>query len=108
MNGTPVTVLGVIRSDGGLELDHPLSLPAGRAQVTVQPLPSCSDQDRFWKMMEGIWADLKANGHQPRTREEIDADIKTLRDEAEEEMQAIERLQEECRAAKEPPPRAGA
>lgn len=103
MNEMPVTIQGTIRPDGQLELDRPLPLPAGRVQVTVQPLPAPAEPDRFWKMMEGIWTDLQAGGHQPRTREEIDADIKALRDEAEEEMQAIERLHEECRIAKESP-----
>ena len=36
-----------------------------------------------------------------RLAEEIDAEIEALRDDAEEEMQAVERLQEECRRARE-------
>ena len=99
MNGTPLTVQGTIGPDGQLELDRPLLLAAGRVQVTVQPLPASSEPDRFWKMMESIWTDLRASGRQPRTREEIDVEVKALREEAEEEMQAIERLHEACRKA---------
>jgi hypothetical protein len=51
-------------------------------------------------VLEQIWADQKARGHVPRTREEIDAEIQQLRDEAEEEMQAVERLHEECQRAR--------
>ena len=102
MNETPLTVQGTIRPDGQLELDEPLPLAAGRAEVTVRPLQAPPKPDRFWKMMEGIWSDLRAGGRQPRTREQIDADIQALREEAEEEMQAIERLHEACRAAHQP------
>jgi hypothetical protein len=76
--------------------------------VTVQPLPNSSEPDRFWKMMESIWTELRASARPPRTREEIDAEVKALREEAEEEMQAIERLHEACRAVKQPPPSEGA
>jgi hypothetical protein len=51
--------------------------------------------------MESIWADQRASGRPPRTREEIDAEIEAMRNEAEEEMQAVERLQEDCRRARE-------
>jgi hypothetical protein len=52
-------------------------------------------------MMQRIWADQKARGHVPRTKEEIDAEIIQLRAEAEEELQAAERLHEDCQAARE-------
>jgi hypothetical protein len=103
MKETPVTVQGTIRPDGQLELDRPLPLAAGRVQVTVEPLPTSGEPDRFWKMMEGIWTDLRAGGRPSRSREEIDAEVRALREEAEEEMQAVERLHEACRTANQPP-----
>jgi hypothetical protein len=57
-------------------------------------------------MMESLWADLRADGRTPRTAAEIDAEIDALRNEAEEEMQAVERLQEESRRAREQAQRA--
>lgn len=108
MNELPVTVQGTIGPDGRLELDQPLPLPVRPVQVTVQPLPTSSEPERFWKMMESIWADLRASGRQPRTREEIDAEVKALREEAEQEMQVIERLHETCRAANQPTRNEGA
>ncbi len=67
----------------------------------MQPLLELPKDDPFWQMMEGIWAAQKARGHVPRAKEEIDAEIRTMRDEAEEEMQEVERLQEECRLARQ-------
>ena len=76
-------------------LDGRLDLPAGRVRVTVQPVTPAETPDvaRFQAMMEQIWAGQKARGHVPRTKEEIDAEVQQLRDEAEEELQAAERLQ---------------
>ena len=92
MTRNQVVLEGTVHADGTLELDERLPLPAGRVRVTVQPfdVPESPDQARFWAMMERIWADQKARGHVPRTREEIDAEINQLRDEAEEEVQAVD------------------
>ncbi len=101
MNTTPVVLKGRIQPDGTLEVTEKVDLPAGPVHVTVQPVAEPVQPDRFWKMMESIWADLRASGRTPRTEEEIDAEIDALRNEAEEEMEAVERLQEECRRARQ-------
>jgi predicted RNase H-like nuclease (RuvC/YqgF family) len=101
MSAATVIVEGVVKPDGTLELPRKLDLPAGRVQVTVQSVTESTQPDRFWKMMESLWAELRAGGRTPRTREEIDTEISALRNEMEEEMQAVERLQEECRRARE-------
>lgn len=101
MSVATVIVEGVVKPDGTLELPRKLDLPAGRVQVTVQCVTESAQPDRFWKMMESLWADLRADGRTPRTQQEIDAEIDALRNEAEAEMQAVERLQEECRRARE-------
>jgi hypothetical protein len=105
MNLNQVILEGTVHADGTLELDERLPLPAGRVRVTVQTfdVPQVPNQARFWDMMERIWADQKARGHVPRTREEIDAEINRLRDEAEQEVQAVERLHEECQRARQQP-----
>ncbi len=110
MNAATVVVEGTVQPDGTLEVTQKVNLPAGPVHVTVEPVAEPVQPDRFWTMMESIWAAQLASGRTPRTREEIDAEIEALRNEAEEEMQAVERLQEECRrareqarAAKEPP-----
>ncbi len=57
--------------------------------------PPTPGKDPFMERMEAIWAGQRARGHVPRTKEEIDAEIQQLRDEAEEEFLEVERLQEE-------------
>jgi hypothetical protein len=101
MNVGAVVIEGTVKPDGTLEVSQKVDLPAGRVHVTVEPVDELVQPDRFWKMMESIWAAQLASGRSPRTREEIDAEIEALRDESEEEMQAVERLQEECRRARE-------
>ena len=96
-----VVVEGTVQSDGTLEVTQKVALPAGRVQVTVQPVAEPVQPDRFWTMMESIWAAQRLSGRTARTREEIDAEIEALRSESEDEMQAVERLQEECRRARE-------
>lgn len=101
MTPTHLVVEGTLNADGTLVLDTKLALPPGRVQLIVQPLPELPKDDPFWQRMQEIWAAQKARGQVPRTKEEIDAEINALRDEAEEEMQAVERRQQECRLARE-------
>ena len=102
MQSNVIELQGTIQPDGTLVPDGKLPLPAGRVRLTVEPLPreERPDPERFWTLMRNIWDGLRAAGHQPRTREEIDAEINTLRDEVEEEMRAAERLHEECERAR--------
>ena len=101
MNPTAVTVEGKIRPDGTLELPQKLDLPAGPVKVTVQTIEQHVQPERFWRFMESIWAENRAENRIPRTREEIDAELATLRNEAEEESLAVECLQERSWAEKE-------
>jgi hypothetical protein len=96
MEPTSVTVHGILKPDGSLELSKPVGLPPGPVEVTVQcGAPAREDT---WTVLQRIWADQRAEGRQPRTAEEIDAEINQLRDELEEHALAIERLQEEAEA----------
>jgi hypothetical protein len=99
MSQTAIIVKGIVKSDGTLELDEKLTVPAGRVQVVIQPLPDLSS-DPFWQRMEAIWAGQKARGHVPRSAEEVEAQRRALRDEIEDEIQESIRLQEECRKAR--------
>ncbi len=101
MNVVAVVVEGTVRPDGTLEVTKKVDLPAGPVQVTVQPVAEPVQPERFWSMLESIWSDARASGQAPRSREEIDAEIEALRDDAETEMQAVERLQDQCRIARQ-------
>lgn len=92
-----VAVQGTVHADGTLQLDDPVRIPPGRVQVSVQPIVEPPPDDPFWATMQRIWADQQARGHVPRPKEEIDAEIRRARDEAAEEMEAVERLRQECR-----------
>lgn len=96
-------VQGTVQPDGSLVLDEKLDLPTGRVRVTVKPLQEGASPNavRLLAMMEQIWADQTARGHVPRSKEEIDAEINQLREEAEEELQGVERLHEECQHARQ-------
>ncbi|MGD0516605.1 MAG: hypothetical protein ABSA26_03645 [Thermoguttaceae bacterium] len=94
MNITQITVHGIIRPDGALELSQPLDLPPGKVQITVQHLEASPQaKENIGTFLERIRANQQARSHIPRTREEIDADLNAMRREAEEEIQEIENIQ---------------
>jgi hypothetical protein len=100
MSSDPVVVHGRIRPDGTLELSQPVGLPPGEVQVTVAAVPEATaPKEDTGTLMERIRAAQRARGYRPRTREEIDAQIDAIRDEAdeaEERMRAIEQIRAEC------------
>jgi hypothetical protein len=103
MSSTSVVIQGTLKPDGTLELDQKPGLPAGRVRVTLEvEVPQVKEDT--WTVLERIWKERAALGIKPRTREEIDADVQALRDELEAHANAIERLQDEARQAREKPP----
>jgi hypothetical protein len=96
-----IEIQGTLREDGTLLLDEKPKLPPGRVRVTVEPLLDYT-QTPTWKFFEQLRAEQQARGFVPRTREEIDADVASMRAEDEERMQRLERIQEECRQPREP------
>jgi len=89
MSSPVVEVEGTLRDDGTLMLDSKPNLPAGRVRVSLQLLGEAPD---VITVLERIHAEQAASGYVPRSREEIDADIATMRQEDDEAMRAIERL----------------
>ena len=75
-----MVIQGFVKPDGTLELAEKVTLPPGRGQVTLVPLPELPKDDPFWQMMEGIWAGQKARGHIPRSNEEVEAERRVLRE----------------------------
>ena len=98
MNQTTVVVQGFVTADGTLKLAEKLHVPAGRVQVLIQPLPDVSS-DTLSQRMEAVWAGQKARGHVPRTREQIDADLRDLREYGVAEIEAAEQFHEESQRA---------
>jgi hypothetical protein len=93
----PIAIVeGTIRPDGTLELLGKVNLPAGKVQVTVVPMPEPPQDDPFWQLMQGIWAGQKARGHAPRSAEDVEAERKAVREDWDERMARISRIQQEA------------
>ena len=95
MTPEAIEIQGTLLEDGTLLLDQKPDLPPGRVKVTVQPIADYKQTD-IWKFFEQMWADQRARGHVPRTKEEIDAELEAGREEDEERMQELERIHQEC------------
>ena len=91
-----VIVQGTLKPDGTLDLDQKPTLSPGRVRVTVETVTESTQPQRFWAMMEQIWTDLKANGHVPRSVEEIEAERQAFRNEWDEHQEALEQIHREC------------
>ena len=91
-----VVVQGTLKPDGTLELDERVNLAPGRVQVTMVPVPELPKSDPFWQRMEAIWADQKRRGHVAASVEEVEAQRQAVREEWEERMRRIERIQAEA------------
>jgi hypothetical protein len=100
-----VTVEGVVRSDGSVEISEKVSLPAGKVQVTLVPWPQLPKDDPFWQMMQKIWDGQKARGHVGRTASEVETEREAIREEWDGRMSEITRIQEQAdklRAGRQP------
>ncbi len=102
MTTNAIEIQGTLREDGTLVLDQKPNLPPGRVKVTVEPVPDYK-QTEIWQFFERLWAEQRARGHVPRTREEIDAELEAARQEDEERMRGLERIHEECERRRQQP-----
>ena len=91
MNLQQVIVHGQIRPDGTLEVQEKVNLPPGPVSVTVQAAPA-APRKKTLQVLEEIWSEREALGMTGRSKEAIDAEIDTMRDEDEDRMRQIEEL----------------
>jgi len=99
MSEQAVELNGILLEDGTVMLDRPPDLPPGPVRVILTPNEAYR-QTSAWQTFERIWAEQRARGVVPRSKEEVDADLAAAREEDEERMQALERLAEEARQAR--------
>ena len=92
------TLEGVVTAAGALKLAEKLHLPPGPVRVTLD-VRTVKPDDDLLTILAQIWKERAASWEKGCTREEIDADVQTLRDELEEHALAVERLQMEALAA---------
>lgn len=105
MSTPVVTVDGIVKPDGTVEVSEKVNLPAGKVQVTIAPWPELPKDDPFWQMMQKIWDGQKARGHVPRSAVAVEAERETMREEWDERMAEITRIQDEAdqiRAGRKP------
>ena len=91
-----VVVQGTVNAAGMLELPTPVGLPPGTVEVIVRAVAVAQGED-ILALLGRIRAEQQASGHRPRSREEIDAAVRQMRDEWEEHQLSVEGLQEGCR-----------
>ena len=102
MNTNQVVLHGIVKPDGTLEVTQPVQLPPGEVQITVELLAAASpSQENVWTVLDRVWADREARGLVPRTREEINAQINAIRDEAEEDFRKLECIRSACEHARD-------
>src|SRR5262245_60826239 len=94
-----IEIPGTLHADGTLVLDRKPNLPPGRVKVTVEPALDLTKTE-IWQFFERAKAEREALGITPRSQEEIDAYLSTMRDD-DERTQLIEQIQEECRRERE-------
>lgn len=82
MSTKSVQIQGTLQADGTLLLSEKPNLPPGPVRVTVQPVLDYKETD-IWKFFERIDAERNAMGIVPRSQEEIDAYLATMRDDDE-------------------------
>jgi hypothetical protein len=90
MSSKTVTVEGNVTAEGLLEVTHKLQLPPGRVRVTVESVSPLEAQQSVLDILADVQLQLTARGNRGRTREEIDADVATLREEWEDRFGALQ------------------
>jgi hypothetical protein len=101
MSATPVVLQGTVTPEGTLLLDGTVPLPAGKVSVTLEAVPYSQETDPFFVMLRKIRSRRERAGFPPRSREEIDAQVREVRDEFDEQVADLGRLQDECRGRRE-------
>jgi len=101
MTPTSIVLDGRLKPDGTLEFPEKLDLPPGKVRVTIEAIPEPQASGRslaaFFDELEQAQA---ASGFVGRSKEEIDAEVNEMRDEWEDRMREIERIQDEARQAR--------
>jgi hypothetical protein len=77
-----ITIHGMVRPDGSLELTGLPALPAGPVEIVIRSAPSRPDSVDWWSFLQRARGELESAGHTFRTKEDIDAEIDELRADA--------------------------
>lgn len=75
----PYVVTGTLSNGRLVELDEAVPLGDAKVRVSIEPITS-SDKRPVREVLAEIHAEQKARGHVPRTREEIDRELRQERE----------------------------
>jgi len=75
----PYTLTGTLKDDRTVALDEALPLKSGRVRLTVEPLRLESPKP-YREVLAAIRQRQRVRGHQPPTREEVDAYLASERE----------------------------
>jgi len=72
---------GTLETDQLVRLDAPISLPARRVRITLEPIfPELCTGDKFIEHIRKLRANLEKSGFRFRSKEEIDRQIQEERE----------------------------
>ena len=74
------TGVGTLSDGKTVVLDQPIQLPPGRVRVIVERLTEDGPKENWLDKLYAIRHALRESGYRPRTREEIDAQIRNERE----------------------------
>lgn len=116
MGKTLVRARGTLTASGTIVLDRRVPIQAGEVEVTVQGLAELAPTEAaqpndIISVLARIGEQRRAMGYVPRSAEEVDAYINEMRDEDDEYLQKLGRMQDEAArigmACPAPSPRVG-
>jgi hypothetical protein len=93
MNTSQVLVRGTLNPDGVLVLEETPALPPGPVEVVIRALPASGSEEGWWEYLQRCRAEMLAQGHRFRSREEIDAERAHEKELERGRQQALRRLQ---------------
>jgi hypothetical protein len=94
MKSVESIVQGTLNPDGTLELDEKPKLAPGRVLVILRPTEGREGRRNIVEVLQEIWRRQQARGFKGYTAEELESDIRELRDETayEERWRELESL----------------
>jgi hypothetical protein len=75
----PYVLTGTLRDELTVALDEALPLKSGRVRLTLEAVGP-EPQKHYQEVLADIRRRQRARGHQPRTREEVDASLASERE----------------------------
>jgi len=85
MSTATASISGVVLPDGSLQVSGKLAVTPGPVRVTVEAVAQ-SPQLSHSELLSQLDAAVTRPGYQPRTREQVDADLSEMRDDSEREL----------------------